>query len=264
MTGADDDITPAMQPGEVWLVGAGPGDPGLLTLHAVNALKQAEVIVYDALVGERVLRLAPPDAVREYAGKRGGRPSPTQANITNRLIELARAGRRVLRLKGGDPFMFGRGGEEAAELAAAGVPVRIVPGITAGLGGLGLAGIPATTRWTNQAVIFATGHGAADSDAAPDWHRLGALDVPIILYMAIKTLPEIVAGLMAGGASAETPVAVLSHASLPDQRLILSCLGQVVAEVARQEMTAPAIVAIGSIVEMRERLLPTLRLGLWP
>src|SRR6476469_7046678 len=133
---------PLVEPGHVWLAGAGPGDPGLLTLHALAGLAEADVVVHDALVDKRVLALAHPGATPEFAGKRGGKPSPSQANITDRLIALARAGHRVLRLKGGDPCVFGRGGEEALALAAAGIPYRVIPGVTAGLAGLTAAGIP--------------------------------------------------------------------------------------------------------------------------
>ena len=149
---------PAFQPGHVWLTGAGPGDPGLLTLEALNALEQADVIVHDALVDARVLALARPETAREFAGKRGGRPSHVQTDISKHLIALAREGKRVLRLKGGDPCVFGRGGEEAAALADARVPFRIIPGITAGLAALTVASIPATMRGINQALIFVTGH----------------------------------------------------------------------------------------------------------
>src|SRR5579864_7462204 len=145
---------PEFPPGWVWLAGAGPGDPGLLTLHVVNGLRLADVVVYDALVGDAILTLVPERCVREYAGKRGGKPSPTQPDITRRLIELARQGKRVLRLKGGDPFVFGRGGEEALGLAEAGVPFRVIPGISAGIGGLAYAGIPVTHRDTNSVVTF--------------------------------------------------------------------------------------------------------------
>src|SRR5215831_18434359 len=151
---------PDLQPGAVWLVGAGPGDPGLLSLLAWHGLRQADVVVYDALVDARVLALARAGAALDYAGKRGGRPSPQQPDISLRLIKLARAGKRVLRLKGGDPFVFGRGGEEALALAAAGIPFRIVPGITAGLAGLTAAAIPATLRGINRAIILAAGYGA--------------------------------------------------------------------------------------------------------
>ena len=149
-----------LEPGWVWLVGAGPGDPGLLSLHALNALGQADVVVYDALVDKRILDLARAGADLVYAGKRGGRPSAEQSDISNRLITFARAGKRVLRLKGGDPFVFGRGAEEALALAGAGIPFRLVPGITAGIGGLAYAGIPVTHRDVNSAVTFLTGHQA--------------------------------------------------------------------------------------------------------
>ena len=145
---------PALEPGTVWLAGAGPGDPGLLSVLALHGLRQAEVIVYDALVDNRILDLAQPGVMLEYAGKRGGKPSAKQRDISLRLIELAREGRRVLRLKGGDPFVFGRGGEEALALVAAGIAFRIVPGISAGIGGLAYAGIPVTHREVNSAVAF--------------------------------------------------------------------------------------------------------------
>src|SRR5690606_19374058 len=155
LAGAD---FPPFEPGSVWLVGAGPGGPGLMTLLGYHALGAAEIIVHDALVSPDILALAPSHVERIHAGKRGGKPSPLQADITIRLIELARQGRRVRRLKGGDPFMFGRGGEEAGALARAGIPFRIVPGISAGLGGLAYAGLPVTHRDTNHAVLFLTGH----------------------------------------------------------------------------------------------------------
>src|SRR5206468_2489718 len=164
-------------PGEVWLTGAGPGDPGLLTLHALNAISQADIILYDALVNAAVLHLARPGVTLESAGKRGGRPSPSQRDITARLIELARQGHKVLRLKGGDPFVFGRGGEEAIALAEAGIPYRIVPGITAGIAGLATASIPATMRGVNQAITFVTGH--ADPDF--DWSALARTGQPIVI-----------------------------------------------------------------------------------
>src|SRR2546423_3871793 len=165
---------PDFAPGSVWLVGAGPGDPGLLSALALHALNGADTLVYDALVDPRILELARPGARLEAAGKRGGRPSPSQPDISARLIRLARDGKRVLRLKGGDPCVFGRRGEEALALAAAGVPFRIVPGITAGIGGLAYAGIPVTHRDTNSAVTFLTGHSS--DGAVPDgggWEASG-------------------------------------------------------------------------------------------
>jgi len=152
---------PEFLPGTVWLVGAGPGEPGLLSLLALHALRHADVVVHDALVDPRILRLARPEAALEFAGKRGGKPSPKQPDISARLVQLARAGQRVLRLKGGDPFVFGRGAEEGLALVAAGVTFRVVPGITAGIGGLTYAGIPTTHRDSNAAVTFVTGHSSA-------------------------------------------------------------------------------------------------------
>ena len=162
---------PEFAPGSVWLVGAGPGDPGLLSALALHALDLADHVVYDALVDPRILALARPGAALEYAGKRGGRPSPRQADISTRLIALAREGRRVLRLKGGDPCVFGRGGEEALALARAAIPFRIVPGITAGIGGLAYAGIPVTHREVGSAVTFVTGHDSVGHRAGG---RLGS------------------------------------------------------------------------------------------
>ena len=157
---------PDFVPGTVWLTGAGPGDPGLLTLLAVKALREADHVIYDALVDESCLRLARPGATLEYAGKRGGKPSPKQRDISLRLVETARAGKRVLRLKGGDPFVFGRGGEEALTLVGNGIAFRIVPGITAGIGGLSYAGIPVTHRAITHVVTFLTGHDS--SGLVPD------------------------------------------------------------------------------------------------
>src|SRR5436305_12572332 len=161
---------PDFTPGSVWLVGAGPGDPGLLSALAFHALESADVVVYDALVDPRILALTPAGAQLDYAGKRGGRPSPSQPDISARLIRLAREGRRVLRLKGGDPCVFGRGGEEALALAEAAIPFRIVPGITAGIGGLAYAGVPVAHRGLNSAVAFVDGHSGGGRVAnGNDW-----------------------------------------------------------------------------------------------
>ena len=244
---------PRFEPGTVWLVGAGPGDPGLLTLLALHALAEADVIVYDALVGDGVLALARPDARLEFAGKRGGHPSPHQDDISSRLVELAQAGHRVLRLKGGDPFVFGRGGEEAARCASAGVPFRVVPGVTAGLAGLAWAGIPATTRGANQVLILATGHSAENGDS-PDWERLGALCQPLILYMAMKKLDSITAGLIRGGADPDTPVAIVEEATTPRQRVLVTTLGRAKRDADAHGCAPPAIVAIGAIVSLRDQL----------
>ena len=242
---------PTLARGEVWLVGAGPGDPGLLTLDALAGLLQADVIVHDALVDARVLRLAGKNAVLEFAGKRGGKPSVAQQDISERLVDLARGGLRVVRLKGGDPFVFGRGGEEVLALVAANVPFRIVPGITAGLGGLAVAGIPATMRGVNQAIILATAHNPDEQDTT-DWAALARTGQPIVLYMAMRTLGAIVAALIDGGLAAGTPASIVASASLPEQRVVDATLGTLVDVARAASVGAPAIVVIGEIVRHRQ------------
>jgi uroporphyrin-III C-methyltransferase len=243
---------PVLEPGHVWLAGAGPGDPGLLTLDALAGLSQADVIVHDALVDKRVLALAGAQARLEFAGKRGGKPSATQADISKRLVELARAGQRVLRLKGGDPFVFGRGGEEALTLAAAGVPFRVIPGVTAGLAALAAASIPATLRGINRAVIFAAGH-AADDDF--DWAPLARTGAPIVLYMVMHNLERIADAMMRGGLAPATPAAVITAATTPDERILVSTLARVAADTREQALQPPAIVVVGDIVAVRDRLI---------
>jgi uroporphyrin-III C-methyltransferase len=246
---------PAFEPGWVWLVGAGPGDPGLLTLHALNALQQADVVVYDALVDETVLQFAKPGAKLEYSGKRGGKPSPKQRDISARLVELARKGLRVLRLKGGDPFVFGRGGEEALALVDAGIPFRIVPGVTAGVGGLGYAGIPVTHRDVNHAVTFITGHVAGG--AVPehlDWPSIARGSPVIVLYMALSHLDTIATLLIENDRRADEPVALVRNATLKDQAVLETTLGRAAEDVARTGFKAPAIIVIGDVVKLREGL----------
>jgi uroporphyrin-III C-methyltransferase len=247
---------PVFNPGEVWLSGAGPGDPGLLTLHAVNALGQADIILYDALVDKAILGLARPEAVLEFAGKRGGRPSPSQRDITERLIELAREGHRVLRLKGGDPFVFGRGGEEALGLVAAGIFFRIIPGVTAGIGGLAYANIPATTRDTNHGVILVTGQYAAGNERGMDWAAVAQTKLPIILYMGMSRLPEIADALLVAGVSPDLPVAIVNNATTPQQRVFVTTLARAGVDAAAQGFGAPSIIAIGEMVRLRAALSP--------
>ena len=250
----DSDL-PELMPGWVWLVGAGPGDPGLMTLHGLNALAQADIVVYDALVDERILEWVRPGAAVEYAGKRGGKPSPKQRDISLRLIELAREGNRVLRLKGGDPFVFGRGGEEAQTLVGAGIPIRIVPGITAGIGGLAYAGIPLTHRDVNQTVTFLTGHDqTGDAPGDIDWQALARSSPVIVCYMAMKTLPKITAKLINAGRSPTEPVAIVAEASLPSMRVIETTLSTAAADAEAAEISPPAIICIGDVVRQRSVL----------
>jgi uroporphyrin-III C-methyltransferase len=246
---------PELRPGSVWLAGAGPGDPGLLTLHVLNGLKQAEVVVYDALVGAEILGLAGQKATLIHAGKRGGKPSPKQTDISRRLIELARKGSRVLRLKGGDPLVFGRGGEEALSLVRAGIPFRILPGITAGLGGLAYAGIPLTHREINSAVTFLTGHDAAGSmPVGVDWPAIAKGSPVIVLYMALKHLAPIADALIAAGRHKDEPVAVVSDATLPRQRVLETRLGDCAPAAQAAGMEPPAVVVIGEVVTLRSGL----------
>ena len=246
---------PDFAAGSVWLVGAGPGDPALLSLLALHALQHADSVVYDALVDPRILDLARPGATLDYAGKRGGKPSPQQPDITRRLIRLAQAGERVLRLKGGDPFVFGRGGEEALALVAAGIPFRVVPGITAAIGGLAYAGIPATHRDINSAVAFVTGH-ASDGEVPDglDWAALAKGAPVLVLYMALKHIDPIARRLIAGGRSADDPVAVVSKATTPAQRVLETTLARAAADVAASGIEPPAIIAIGAAVKLRASL----------
>jgi uroporphyrin-III C-methyltransferase len=245
---------PDFAPGTVWLVGAGPGDPGLLSLLALHALRQADALVYDALVDPRILRLARPGAELDYAGKRGGKPSPQQPDITLRLVRLARAGKRVLRLKGGDPLVFGRGGEEALGLAAAHIPFRIVPGITAGIGGLAYAGIPATHRDTNSAVAFVTGH-ASDGEVPDglDWEALARIPV-LVLYMALKHLYPITRRLMDAGRAGDEAVAIVLKASTEEQRVVETTLAQAAGLAEALKLEPPAVIAIGPVVRLRAGL----------
>lgn len=246
---------PDFEAGWVWLAGAGPGDPGLLTLHALSALQQADVIVYDALVDERILGWARNGALVEYAGKRGGKPSPKQRDISLRLIELARAGKRVLRLKGGDPFVFGRGGEEALTLVEAGIPFRIIPGITAGVGGLAYAGIPVTHRDVNQSVTFLTGHDQSGlTPSAIDWPAVARGSQVIVMYMAMKHLDQITRNLLQGGRDPNEPVAIVSNASLPDQQVLETTLANAARQAAESGFSPPALVCVGGVVPLRQAL----------
>jgi uroporphyrin-III C-methyltransferase len=250
---------PEFRVGEVWLVGAGPGDPRLLTLMAVHALRSADAVVHDALVDARVLDLVPAGAEVRSAGKRGGKPSPHQADINDLVIGLARAGRKVVRLKGGDPFVFGRGGEEARALARAGIRFRVVPGLTAGLAAASLAGIPATTRETNHAVILATGHRAVDDRSFGDWELIARTRQPVVLYMAMSHLADIAAAFVRAGMDPETPVTIIAAATFPGERVLQTRISAASADAREAGIGPPAIVIVGKVAalgkELREAML---------
>ncbi len=246
---------PELLPGWVWLCGAGPGDPGLLTLHGLNALRQADVIVYDALVEPAILDWAKPGAESIYAGKRGGKPSARQRDISLRLVDLARDGKRVLRLKGGDPFVFGRGGEEAQTLVQHGVPIRIIPGISAGIGGLAYAGIPVTHRDVNQSVTFVTGHDqSGETPSSLDWGAISKGSQVIVIYMGIKHIAQISAALLAAGRGHGEPVAIVTNATTCEQRVLETTLGTITADIAAHSIEPPAIICVGRSVLMRQAL----------
>lgn len=246
---------PDFTPGSVWLVGAGPGAPGLLTLLGYHALTRADVIVYDALVAEQILEWRRGDATLEFAGKRGGKPSAKQQDISLRLVELAKENKRVLRLKGGDPLMFGRGGEECQLLAAENIPFRIVPGITAGAGALAYAGIPTTHRNTNHSVLFLTGHDASgDVPSGVDWENVTSASPVIVMYMAVRNLPKIAKTMLRFGRERDEPVAVISNASLPEQSVHTTILGDVPENPDITRLPTPALVVVGKVVDFHKDL----------
>ena len=248
-------VLPKFIPGTVWIVGAGPGDPGLLTISGWHGLQNADVVVYDALVGDEVLKLIGDKTKLEYAGKRGGRPSAEQGDISDRLIALAKDGKKVLRLKGGDPFVFGRGAEECQSLARAGISFRIIPGITAAVGGLAYAGIPMTTRGTNTAVTFITGHAAGGS--VPDdvnWQALAGGSPVLIFYMGATHLDAIADKLITAGRSPDEPVALISRATLPDQVVLQTCLSDCYQDLKSAKLAAPTLIVVGEIVALRDEI----------
>ena len=244
------------------MVGAGPGDPDLLTIAAFKVLKTADVVVHDALVSPEILALIPEGTQIIPAGKRGGQPSASQADICDLLVRLAREGKRVARLKGGDPFVFGRGGEEACRLSGEGIPFQVVPGLTAGIAGPAYAGIPITHRAVNANVAFITGRESAinapfqkdGGTTCIDWEAVAQAFPVLVLYMAIKTLEPVTRRLMAGGRSQNTPVALIRWATTPRQQTLITTLGKAVEAINACNLQPPAIVVIGEVVNYREIL----------
>ena len=232
---------------KVWLVGAGPGDPELLTLKAVRILGKADVALVDDLVNPAVLTHLRPGTRVIHVGKRGGCKSTPQAFIEKRLVAEARAGHRVVRLKGGDPFVFGRGGEETAALDAAGIRWDVVSGITAGIAAPAAAGIPVTHRDAGRGVAFITGH--SHDGAAVDWEALARSGLTLVIYMGIARCEDIVAGLLEGGLRADLPAAVIQHATLPQQRVVATTLSGLPADIATHGIGSPAILVIGEVAD---------------
>ena len=241
--------------GRVYLIGAGPGDPKLLTLRGAELLAAAECVVYDALVHPAILDHAPPAAQRHFVGKRGGEVSASQESITALLVEMAGEHETVVRLKGGDPFVFGRGGEEAEALAAAGIPFEVVPGVTAGVAGPAYAGIPVTHRGLAASVTFVTGHEDPTKERSDlDWSHLAGVGGTLVFYMGVRKMAQNLARLVEGGRSADTPAAIVEWGTHPRQRTITATLGTIAAEAERAGIGAPALVVIGEVVTLRDRL----------
>jgi uroporphyrin-III C-methyltransferase/precorrin-2 dehydrogenase/sirohydrochlorin ferrochelatase len=239
--------------GEVFLVGAGPGDPELLTLRALKLIERADVVLYDNLVSEAVLALIPPAAERIYVGKRRANHALRQEEINELLVAQARAGKRVLRLKGGDPFMFGRGGEEIDSLSANGIPFEVVPGITAALGVAAFAGIPLTHRDYAQACLFVTGH-LKDGSMDLDWTALARPRQTVVVYMGLLCLPILCAKLIENGQSPDLPAAVVQHGTAPTQRVVTGTLATLPDLAERAELHGPTLIIVGDVVRLRDRL----------
>jgi uroporphyrin-III C-methyltransferase len=243
-----------MAAGKVYLVGAGPGDPKLLTVKAVELLKEADVVIYDRLVGESILNLAPEKAEKIYVGKRTGKHEVPQDKITEIIIEKALAGGKIVRLKGGDPFIFGRGGEEAEALVEKGIKFEVVPGISSSVAAPMYAGIPLTHRDYAASIAIITGHRSGDAKKPIDWAKIAnAVDTMVIL-MGIESLEGIVKKLLKDGVNANKQVAIVESGTYPQQRTIISTLGNIVKEAENKQIKPPAVIIIGEVTELGRKL----------
>lgn len=239
--------------GEVWLVGAGPGDPELLTRKAWRLLHEADVVLHDSLIQASILEAIPAQVERIHVGKRASRHTLPQADINALMVRLARAGKKVLRLKGGDPFVFGRGGEEIAELAGAGIAFQVVPGVTAAQGCAAYAGIPLTHRGCAQSVVFVTAH-LQDGELDLDWPALTRPQQTLVFYMARIALPRLCAGLVANGLPPHWPAALVEDGATANQRVFAADLASLPAAVAAADVTGASLLIVGEVVRLRARL----------
>ena len=244
-----------MSNGIVYLVGAGPGDPSLITLRGIQCLRKADVVVYDYLANEQLLSHAPDKAERIYAGKIGGRHNQGQDEINNLLVEKGLAGKIVVRLKGGDPFVFGRGGEECEALADAGIPFEVIPGVTAAVGASAFAGIPLTHRDVTPSVAFVTGQeGKGKEESAIDWNRLSLGGGTVVFYMGITTLRNNMLRLMEHGRSPATPVALIRWATTERQQVLVGTLADIADQADASGFKPPAVTIVGEVVSLRKKL----------
>lgn len=245
------------QPGKVTLIGAGPGDPELLTLKALRAIERADVAVFDRLVGQEVLDLIPTSTMRIDVGKAPGCHTLPQDQINTLLVKLAREGRQVARIKGGDPMIFGRGGEEAAALRAAGIQVSCIPGITAAQGAAAAACLPLTQRGLATSLQYVTGHRAADAALDLNWESLAREDTTLAVYMGTASIGQMTAELVAHGLPSYLPVLAIASATTPAERRLLSTLGQISQDVARAGLSAPVLFLIGHVVSLYPGVVPS-------
>ncbi len=243
-----------MASGRVYLVGAGPGDPQLLTIKAVKVLKEADVVIYDRLVGEEILCLAPESAEMIYVGKRTGKHEVPQDKITELIIKKAQGGGKIVRLKGGDPFIFGRGGEEAEALVEKGIEFEVVPGVSSAVVAPAYAGIPLTHRDYAASVAIVTGHRAGDAEKPIDWVKIANAVDTLVILMGVESLDGIVGKLLKGGISADKPVAMVESGTYPKQRTLIATLGTIIKEAEAKQIKPPAVIVIGEVATLGRKL----------